>query len=910
MLVYFNENGVLKEQLDSYGNLPRVGSQYFKIFAYFENVDLNNYGAAYIRLQRPDINDSEYPVLFMVQADLAYEDGISDSPSKYFAPNGGPNANQTYPCYLFDFSSIMDAADPENPDDDHIVTLLDTPGQWQATITLISTTTGATNVVGTISFNVGGPDDIEQETEITFDIVTHNMATAIAQKLSSNSMYYMRALDNFEEVANNGMLPKSVFSYPNITVWDKVAKSFYKIETLSNDNSIDSDHYYATYTKIVDFNDKLEVFSGIVVLHSSIASTDLSDYAIGQLFYDGTTKTYYKKTSTSPYYELAEDNSGILGSNRIIPKYFISDGVPFAFARNVTLGEIYSIIGNSSVLIDIDEFEEEYLVRITSSAGIFAISLSNPGEQYYTETLRSSDLFLDLFNNANKIEHVPYKGATKDLDLGSHKLKFNGLYGGIYKETKTIDGQPKVILMLDGNQNVGFYGDDGDAVFNTSKLTGTRFFALPDEDGEIATKEWTNNEIPYHQAFVAVIAGILTNINGWELTNFNYVDTTINGYPVYKIVTASDNENVSKEQAKRYLMAMTGSDYLPEYNFNKPLNTFLILPDGTVLKPQWDNSLGLVLYKMKRFADVDYVNNNIITLPTTSGTLTSEQLSSALNKNARIYISGSNVFYEKFKETDTYIYFRAISIHWTEVSGTVNLINNLCLDIKKSDRTYVVGTTDVSFYNKAKLDADFATKDYVVQSIEAVKRNAFKNVDTTEYPTLDDFLDDYPGEEGYVYLYPINISDLDEGYYQYIWEDIDGDEQHEWQYLGTTKIDLSDITVVFRQETFDDGVITVDFSSNTDIQLISLVNAVSVDFVIPQNISQGWISSCTFELGSTVPSFSLTNNSSYNVVFIVNNVQVSSINNMSSNFLGNSVVEALAECNGFNVRIYMKEARV
>ena len=77
-------------------------------------------------------------------------------------------------------------------------------------------------------------------------------------------------------------------------------------------------------------------------------------------------------------------------------------------------------------------------------------------------------------------------------------------------------------------------------------------------------------------------------------------------------------------------------------------------------------------------------------------------------------------------------------------------------------------------------DIDYALR----QIIDNLVRNAFINVDTTEYPTLQSFLAS-EGEEGFIYLYPVNISDLSKGYYQYIWEN------NQWQDLGTTQIDLS-----------------------------------------------------------------------------------------------------------------------
>lgn len=69
--------------------------------------------------------------------------------------------------------------------------------------------------------------------------------------------------------------------------------------------------------------------------------------------------------------------------------------------------------------------------------------------------------------------------------------------------------------------------------------------------------------------------------------------------------------------------------------------------------------------------------------------------------------------------------------------------------------------------------------------IDTIIKNSFINVDTTTYPTLQSFLATQ-GQEGFIYLYPVDTSDSSKGYHQYIWED------NAWEYLGTTQIDLSD----------------------------------------------------------------------------------------------------------------------
>lgn len=96
---------------------------------------------------------------------------------------------------------------------------------------------------------------------------------------------------------------------------------------------------------------------------------------------------------------------------------------------------------------------------------------------------------------------------------------------------------------------------------------------------------------------------------------------------------------------------------------------------------------------------------------------------------------------------------------------------------------------------------DFATK----AELEALKRDAYQEVDLTEYPTLADFLAS-EGEDGVMYLYPIDTSDLTKGYYRYIYEN------SAWQPMGTTQMDFSnyvDLTsaqTISGVKTFSNGI--------------------------------------------------------------------------------------------------------
>ena len=107
----------------------------------------------------------------------------------------------------------------------------------------------------------------------------------------------------------------------------------------------------------------------------------------------------------------------------------------------------------------------------------------------------------------------------------------------------------------------------------------------------------------------SIILDFTTNINGRVLTNFSLDNggepINVDGYLAYKLLY--EGAIVTEDKARIYMEQMTGSDYVPVYDFYKPKNTYLVRysttsPDelnGLILKPQWDSTNGLLLYKMK-----------------------------------------------------------------------------------------------------------------------------------------------------------------------------------------------------------------------------------------------------------------------------------------------------------------------
>ena len=115
-------------------------------------------------------------------------------------------------------------------------------------------------------------------------------------------------------------------------------------------------------------------------------------------------------------------------------------------------------------------------------------------------------------------------------------------------------------------------------------------------------------------------------------------------------------------------------------------------------------------------------------------------------------------------------------------------------------------------------DNEATNKKYVDDLIKVIKKNSYISVDIVEYPTLADFLAS-TGEEGYLYLYPIDTSDLTKGYKTYIYEVVS--DVGSWVYMGDTSLDLTNYTRKDQDETitgswtFENGASFSNTTSNS-----------------------------------------------------------------------------------------------
>lgn len=120
--------------------------------------------------------------------------------------------------------------------------------------------------------------------------------------------------------------------------------------------------------------------------------------------------------------------------------------------------------------------------------------------------------------------------------------------------------------------------------------------------------------VPYNQASVSIIIDPTHNINGRGFEHYTVQLGTYgsepNQYQAFKLLY--DGNTANEEQARDYMAYMTGSNYLPQYNLDKPANTYFLQPDGTILKPQYDILNGLLLIIMPKLAMQSWVSTNYV----------------------------------------------------------------------------------------------------------------------------------------------------------------------------------------------------------------------------------------------------------------------------------------------------------
>lgn len=176
----------------------------------------------------------------------------------------------------------------------------------------------------------------------------------------------------------------------------------------------------------------------------------------------------------------------------------------------------------------------------------------------------------------------------------------------------------KLLLNDDASESRGFANLES---LNVSKsvvlpedttIAGQSLKNLPNLIDYLLNKESSDTPVPpipvdVETSSVALVVNTLTNINGRVLSAYESTSTTIEGYQVYRITYGGNK--LTETRAANYMEYMCGNRYVPTYNYEKPKNTYFITVAGTILKPQYDSTNGLLLYIMSTVATKDYVDN-------------------------------------------------------------------------------------------------------------------------------------------------------------------------------------------------------------------------------------------------------------------------------------------------------------
>ena len=234
MWIYFNDKGQILEILE-HGSPAVAGTTRFEIFAYFENVDIGlTYNNATIKLRKPDLAGSEYPLLLMEQATKNFVlDEEHDEHSSHFE-NG-----QSYRGFYFDFGDF-------NSDSD-IEVLLDTPGLWEAIITLVGSNRKL-NVQGTATFYVLDGISNADGSEVEIDKILNKIYLDLAKKLNADSDSYLRVVEDIRSFRNTDF-PEATFNVGDI-IFNKLDGSFYKLNSLEYEEGVNPEHFMFIFSSV------------------------------------------------------------------------------------------------------------------------------------------------------------------------------------------------------------------------------------------------------------------------------------------------------------------------------------------------------------------------------------------------------------------------------------------------------------------------------------------------------------------------------------------------------------------------------------------------------------------------------------------------------------------------------------
>lgn len=338
MWIYFNQDG---QKIDSieHGNNARAGTTDFSIFAYFYNTDLVNFNTASIKLIRPDLFNSSYPLILMkkVTKKFVLE---PDETSNYFEDG------KYYTGFEFDFSTFV-------PQETDTIVLLDTPGDWRAVISLYDSV-GEIAVQGSIVFHVDNGIEYENPCEISQDIINTVFDLQLAKKLDISD-----GLIIFDEI------PSDLSDYQNGQLfYDKATGTIYQI-TNDGENPVSYAPYnfsflktnYAFFGTTTFLELKNRVFENVPFVFNYVNKNRMYLGIVKDSFYE----FVYLNDITQRY--ISNNASDELTVTEMLSTTYLK---PLATVEEINDGNIVTLEHNQGTLTD-----EQYATLLHNNSKIF-----------------------------------------------------------------------------------------------------------------------------------------------------------------------------------------------------------------------------------------------------------------------------------------------------------------------------------------------------------------------------------------------------------------------------------------------------------------------------------------------------------------------------------------------------------
>ena len=488
----------------------------------------------------------------------------------------------------------------------------------------------------------------------------------------------------------------------------------------------------------------------VVIVVGDISLEDLSDYDIGQLFYDNDTHTYYEKTNTSPYYAKALSGMGVLGAPNILCRSYDSTR---------TVAELHTIYGDSAYIV-LRYLDKDYLYFSKKISSTYTCVAFDTDEQrfYKASGVSGSALPSTILIPANKIEiaskaflsdnYVPYNGATRNVDLNRryiYNASVDTEYTGENHNTfKNVDYKciSNIAFVLRQNTEIenNKISDDMYQYFLNENATlicrGLTYKKLTETPSDIIYACLNGSIAPITDG-TSITLGRVISISKTEVDElhaYTESDLTIDLYSKdqakakfgtslalelnntnYKLVAKLYNANgglidTSNEIDFPLESIVSSATYYDEYTYDGTTYTKVIVITLSTTNVPTIVPVGDLISGLEKEACVE--------ISTSSGTFTQEQMNILALDNAKIRFNGD--YYHKHTNST---FVNTICSVVNVLGTTINVVYSGIFIYNTSTGEYSREENYINLYDKDQIDTKVGDLQNDVQDLDDKKAN-------------------------------------------------------------------------------------------------------------------------------------------------------------------------------------------